>query len=252
MAILVRPEDGKRFQMGGGESRRLVDPGIGANWITLNYSVFQAGHEFPQHIHDDSVDIFVVLNGSVSVRQGEDYTPIGTGELAYIPPGEVHGTVNHTQSQATLISFQSPPDDVLYQGDRDPSVTGTAPKPPTGHKSSVQIRSLREGPVSIDEGIHAWDPISPRMGAQRMNLSYYELEPHASVLIRAAEQVETVWFVWSGEVNLSADGETLELADHAAVFIPPGESQVMTNSGTHAARLIRCQASPKQSGEPAN
>ena len=99
MAKLIHLEDGKRFRMGGGDSRRLVDSGMGASMITRNYSVFQPGHEFPQHIHDASADVFIVLQGGVSVRQGEVYAPISAGDLAYIATGEVHGTVNQRRTR---------------------------------------------------------------------------------------------------------------------------------------------------------
>ena len=145
MAKLIRLQDGKRFRMGGGDSRRLVDPDVGASLITLNHSIFEPGHEFPQHIHDASADVFIVLEGGVSVRQGDAYTPITAGDLAYIPAGEVQGTVNQTSAQATLISFQSPPDTALYRGERDPSATGAVPRPPAGHASRVQIKTMASG-----------------------------------------------------------------------------------------------------------
>ena len=76
MALYIPLSAGKRFQMGKGDSQHLVSPDIGARHLTMNYSVFQPGHEFPQHIHDASADIFIVLEGGVSVRQGDNYLPI--------------------------------------------------------------------------------------------------------------------------------------------------------------------------------
>ena len=246
MARLIRLQDGKRFQMGGGDSRRLVDPDVGASLITLNYSVFQPGHEFPQHIHDASADVFIVLEGGVSVRQGDAYTPITVADLAYIPAGEVHGTVNQTAAEATLISFQSPPDTALYRGERDPSVTGAAPKPPAGHVSQVQIKTLTGGQAVSAEGHRTWTPVSPSMGAQEMTLLYCELEPGASLPVPGTQGAESVWFVWSGQVSLEAGGEGHEMPERSAAFVPAGEGQVVTNTGTSAARLIRCQAPAEQ------
>ena len=161
MAKVIPSAAGKRFQMGKGDSRYLVGPDIGAGQITMNYSIFQPGHEFPQHFHDHSADIFIVLEGGVSVRQGESYIPIQAGDFAYIPAGEVHGTVNQTGGQAILISFQSPPDPTLYSGDRDPSVTGVVPKPPAGHVSTVQIRRLQSGDLRAVTAFSAGRPPHP-------------------------------------------------------------------------------------------
>jgi mannose-6-phosphate isomerase-like protein (cupin superfamily) len=246
MAKLIRLQDGKRFQMGGGDSRRLVDPDVGAALITLNYSVFQPGHEFPQHIHDASADVFIVLEGGVSVRQGDAYTPITVADLAYIPAGEVHGTVNQTPAEATLISFQSPPDAALYRGERDPSVTGAVPKPPAGHVSQVQIKTLASGHVVSAEGYRMWTPVSPSMGAREMTLSYCELEPDGSLPVPPAERAESVWFVWLGQVSLEVGRGRLEMPERSAAFVPAGEGQTVTNAGTVVARLVHCQAPSEQ------
>lgn len=244
MARYISLAQGKGFQMGKGDSKRLVSPEIGASQITMNYSVFQPGQEFPQHFHDQSADIFIVLNGGVSVRQGDQYTPITVGDFAYIPPGEVHGTVNQTDAQATLISFQSPPDLVMYRGERDPAVTGVVPKPPEGHESKVQIRQLTGSKAETAAGVRAYTGASPESGAAEMVLNYYELDPAGHLAVAASPQAEGVWFVWSGDVSLEANGETIALQPHSVAFVPPGEAQQITNVGNEVARLIRCQSNP--------
>jgi len=112
-------DSGLDFPMGRGRSSRVVSPDVGAHQITLNLSIFEDGDEFPQHVHDISEDCFVVLDGSVSLRQGAKYTPLEAGQAVWVPVGEVHGTYNHSGSRAELISFQSPPDLALYRGERD-------------------------------------------------------------------------------------------------------------------------------------
>jgi quercetin dioxygenase-like cupin family protein len=244
MAKVISLEQGKGFQMGKGNSKHLVSPEIGATQITMNYSIFQPGHEFPQHYHDASADISIVLEGGVSVRQGDTYTPITVGDFAYIPPGEIHGTVNHTDAQAILISFQSPPDLVMYRGERDPSNTGIEPKPPADHISQVQIRSLSSGESSMDSGVHIYAAASPATGIREMALTYYELEQGGQITIPSLPSSEAVWFVWSGKATLTANGETLPLPHHGAAFVPAGEAQEISNSGNQIARLIYCQTQP--------
>ena len=245
MAIVRRLEDGKPFQMGRGNSRRVIDGEIGAKNITMNYSIFQPGHEFPQHVHDGSADIFIVLEGGVSVREGDRYTPIRAGDLAYIPAGEVHGTVNQTDAVAVLISFQSPPDDALYRGERDSSHRGDAPKPAKGQASHVVIRQLRSGETPAHGGVSAWAPISPVIGAGDEAIDYIELEPGATFSVPASKQAESVWFVWSGEATFAAAGETLLVGEMAVAFVPEGEAATITNSGISLTRLIRCFAPPE-------
>ena len=241
MATLLSARQAAAFHMGKGESRNLVGPSTGAQDITLNYSVFQPGEEFPQHYHEGSADIFVVLEGGVSVRQGDVYTPISAGEFAYVPSPEVHGTVNTSAAQATLISFQAPPDMALYRGERDPSQTGTTPRPPANHRTTVRIDSLDAGEAGAQGQAQAWTPASPATGTAEMQLDYYELGQGGRIEAEAADK-EAVWFVWSGKVSIAAGGDGLQASRHEGAFIPAGEAQTVSNDAGGPARLIRCQA----------
>lgn len=241
MAEVISLEQGKRFQMGKGDSRHLVSPDIGAQSITMNYSIFQPGHEFPQHFHDESADIFIVLEGGVSVRQGDQYTPIQEGDFAYIPPGEVHGTVNTTAGQSILISFQAPPDGALYRGDRDPSKTGSIPTPPPNHISKVQIRQLASGEAQQSENMMSWHAASPATGTQEMRLTYYEIASGGQVVLPALAG-ESVWFVWEGNPTINANDTTHSIPTRGVAFVPPGESQTIVNDSSEMARLIHCEA----------
>lgn len=242
MATLLSAGKAAAFKMGKGDSRNLVGPSTGAHDITLNYSVFQAGEEFPQHFHEESADIFIVLEGGVSVRQGDVYTPIRSGQFAYVPSPEVHGTVNTSGAEATLISFQAPPDQALYRGERDPSKTGTTPRPPEDHQTTVRIDSLASGNPSSDGTTKSWAPASPATGTPEMRLAYFELGQGGHLTASASDDKEAVWFVWSGEVAITSGGQTLHASRHEGAFIPPGEVQSVRNEGEETARLIRCQA----------
>ena len=241
MATLLSAGKAAAFQMGKGDSRNLVGPSTGAQDITLNYSVFQADEEFPQHFHEESADIFIVLEGGVSVRQGDSYTPITAGQFAYVPSPEVHGTVNTSGAEATLISFQAPPDQALYRGERDPSKTGTTPRPPDNHQTTVRIDNLASGDAAQEGKISTWAPASPATGTPEMRLDYYELG-QGGQLEAAPNDKEAVWFVWDGEVSITAGGDTLRASRHEGAFIPSGESQTVRNDRDETARLIRCQS----------
>lgn len=112
--------DGKAFQMGDTQSKVLISPEVGAKHVTFNYIRYGANAEFPQHIHDHSEDVFLVLEGSGWFKEGEKLTPIGPGDVVFIPAGERHGTVAGPQGMV-VISCQGPPDAKLYTGERDSS-----------------------------------------------------------------------------------------------------------------------------------
>jgi quercetin dioxygenase-like cupin family protein len=118
MATILKLKEGTRFQMGAGNTRKVVYPGMGAKNLTLNYIVFGPGHEFPQHDHDESEDVFVVLEGSGVLKQGKIERPIKAGDVVFVPAGEIHGTVAGPEGMV-CISCQAPPDRKLYSGERE-------------------------------------------------------------------------------------------------------------------------------------
>lgn len=119
-AIVNIHRDGKSFSMGDTEARVLVSPETGARHVTFNCIRYGSNAEFPQHLHDHSEDVFLVLEGSGWLREGDKRTPIGPGDVIFVPPGEVHGTIAGPQGML-VISCQGPPDPKLYTGERDSS-----------------------------------------------------------------------------------------------------------------------------------
>ena len=118
MAKILKLKEGVKFQMGHGQTTKVVYPEMGAKNITLNYIAFGPGQEFPQHDHGESEDVFVILEGSGVLKQGELERPIEAGDVVHVPAGEVHGTIAGP-SGMVCISCQAPPDRKLYSGERD-------------------------------------------------------------------------------------------------------------------------------------
>ncbi|MFN4258164.1 MAG: cupin domain-containing protein [Gemmataceae bacterium] len=112
--------DGQAFVMGNTQSKVIISPACGAKHVTFNYIAYEAGAEFPQHQHDQSEDVFFVLEGSGWLREGDRRTPIGPGDVIFIPAGEQHGTIAGPDGMV-VVSCQGPPDAKLYTGERDRS-----------------------------------------------------------------------------------------------------------------------------------
>jgi quercetin dioxygenase-like cupin family protein len=112
--------DGKPFSMGNTHSTVVISPETGARHVTFNHIRYEPGAEFPQHRHEQSEDVFFVLEGSGWLRLGDERTPIGPGDVVWVPAGEVHGTVAGPQGMV-VVSCQGPPDPKLYSGERDSS-----------------------------------------------------------------------------------------------------------------------------------
>jgi quercetin dioxygenase-like cupin family protein len=121
MAVIRNVDrDGRAFRMGNTQSKVIIEPATGARHVTFNYIRYEPGAEFPQHVHETSEDVFFVLEGTGWFKEGEKLTPIGPGDVVFVPAGERHGTVAGPEGML-VVSCQGPPDPRLYTGERDSS-----------------------------------------------------------------------------------------------------------------------------------
>jgi len=116
---VLKITDGEHFTMGTGENWRVVYPEMGAKNITLNYAVHAPGAVFTPHVHQDSEDVIVVLEGQGKIRSGDQLLAFEAGDVLYVPAGVLHGTINTGDKPLVMFSCQAPPDPALYTGEKD-------------------------------------------------------------------------------------------------------------------------------------
>jgi len=116
---VLKITEGEHFRMGSGENWRVVYPEMGASNITLNYAVHAPGAEFTPHVHEDSEDVIVVLEGRGQIRSGDQLLPFEAGDVLYVPAGVLHGTINTGDKPLVMFSCQAPPDPALYTGEKN-------------------------------------------------------------------------------------------------------------------------------------
>jgi mannose-6-phosphate isomerase-like protein (cupin superfamily) len=231
---------GESFTMGKGKNWRVIHPGMGAEWITLNHALHDVGNEFVQHIHDLSDDIIVVLDGDVSLRQGSAYTLAKKGESLMIPAGEVHGTVNTGRKTARMVSFQSPPDKALYSGERNKS-QDDRPVPSRDRVSGVLVVRMKSGSPDFRASCDWRRVFGPEHGSSRMELWSGSLES-ADAIDLVEKGREGVFIVEKGALLLSS--ATLPdslLPEGAVVFLSQGDA-IKMKCQTKSANVIYCSA----------
>ncbi|MGQ9607747.1 MAG: cupin domain-containing protein [bacterium] len=237
---ILNLREGQFFQMGKGQNWRVIHPDMGAKKITLNHSIHSPGHEFPQHTHDESEDIFIILEGGVLVRQGHIYTPVFSGDAVFVPSYEIHGTVNTTDKNARLISFQSPPDMALYRGERNSSGNRTI-KPLKGHVSAVQIITMSKG-SPVFEDIANWRSIvSPKKGSKHLALDYIKIK-QADSFVHKQSQNEEIYVLIVGMAILKYNGENKKLRSDDVLFVMPGDTFTLMQYGAGPTTIIHCWA----------
>jgi mannose-6-phosphate isomerase-like protein (cupin superfamily) len=226
--------------MGKGKNWSVLNPNAGAELITLNHSIHLPGHEFTQHLHDDSEDVIVVLEGEVQLRQGDVYTPLVVGEAALIPASEVHGTVNNSTERARLISFQLPPDLALYRGERDASEAKT-PRPKEKTVSAVQIVKMGKGSPKFPGEPDVRNVFSTGKGSEHASLDYIILHPNQAYEY-TNDNTESVFVLIGGEASVSHAGRDRELSKFDVVFLKGVQSVAVRQSGQNDAVLLCCSS----------
>ena len=228
---------GSAFRMGKGSNWRIVHPEMGARRLTLNHGLHEPGQEFTQHLHDESEDMIVVLEGRGALRQGDTYTPIEAGEGIFVPVGEVHGTVNDSGAPARLISFQAPPDPALYAGKRDHGA-GASPLPPAGHRSEVRVLTLAKGGPALGQPGDWRCVVSAGQGARHLGLDYIRLPEHQD-LSHTATSAEEIFVLLTGSATVHTNGDHHPLARYGVLFLQQGDRLALHTEGDPTA-LLRC------------
>lgn len=228
---LIRFADAVPFRMGRVTSNRIVHPGMGAKQITLNLSVSNRGDEFSPHVHSSSDDTILVLEGSAELRQGRSRRRIPAGQAAWVPSGQIHGTVTAADG-TVMISFQTPPDPVLYTGARDSLRPGAAAPQGVITPGAVQY---------VDFSSHQGQFADTTIGAARVKVAHHTIAPGGGIDVRTPPGSEQVLFVWKGSVSVNRD---LTAVARDAVFSNGGELLRLANTGSTAATVISAHAPP--------
>jgi len=227
--------DAVSFKMGRIEGKRMVYPDMGAKRLTFNYIESQPGDEFPQHVHDYSDDTFLVLQGQVDVRQGDSRRHLGTGHAAFVPNGQIHGTITTGTAKALLISFQAPPDLKLYSGERDSSKPGA--KPPVGviTPGAVQLLEFQnKNGFFLHRGL----------GSQRVAVAYRTLKPGEEFQADLPVSGEGLLFVWKGGVTVQQGQSRHRLEATNLLFATNAGKVLVKNTTTAPSIVVQVQSPP--------
>ncbi len=230
--------DAVSFKMGRIEGKRMVYPDMGAKRLTFNYIESQPGDEFPQHVHDYSDDTFLVLQGQVDVRQGDSRRHLGTGHAAFVPNGQIHGTITTGTGKALLISFQAPPDLKLYSGERDSSKPGA--KPPVGviTPGAVQLLEFQnKNGFFLHRGL----------GSQRVAVAYRTLKAGEEFQADLPVSGEGLLFVCKGGVTVQQGQSRHRLEETNLLFATDAGKVLVKNTTAAPSIVVQVQSPPDAS-----
>jgi len=229
---IIHFSESKPFQMGKVTSRRIVYPDIGAKNTTLNYSESEDGSEFAQHVHDYSDDTILVLQGQMDLRQGDSRVPYHAGQCAFVPTGQIHGTITTGAGKTIMISFQMPPDFALYTGERDSSKPGAAQ--PKGVITPGAVKT-------VDFASKNGKFTDAAMGSKHGAGAHLKLKRSQHFTTDVAAEGEQVIFVWKGGLKVKDKSGTFTAGEKDTVFIK-GPAHIEVTGDADESEFIQIQA----------
>ena len=82
----------------------LVDARNGALSLYVGHLVIVPGARVTTHIHPDTEEAMVIVEGNLEAILGDEVVTLGPGDTVLAPAGVKHGFVNRSQSNAALVA----------------------------------------------------------------------------------------------------------------------------------------------------
>jgi mannose-6-phosphate isomerase-like protein (cupin superfamily) len=108
-AVIHRPGEGERHAAGPAEVviKATGDDTAGSFFLAEN--VIAAGFAGPPlHRHEKLLDMFYVLEGTLTLRLGDEILAAGPGTFVCVPPGLVHTFSNASDESVRFLNFNTP------------------------------------------------------------------------------------------------------------------------------------------------
>lgn len=108
-AVVHGPGEGERHAAGPAQIViKATGEDTGGSFF-LSESILAPGFAGPPpHRHQKLHDMFYVLEGTLTLRLGEDTQAAGPGTFVCVPPGVVHTFRNDSEGPVRLLNFNTP------------------------------------------------------------------------------------------------------------------------------------------------
>jgi mannose-6-phosphate isomerase-like protein (cupin superfamily) len=108
-AILLPPGGGRRYEMGAMHAVFKADEEETAERYSVSEWWLDPRTAGPgAHAHDANDEVFYALEGTASIRIGDEWVDAPAGTFVMIPAGVVHDFENRTDHPAGLLNFFTP------------------------------------------------------------------------------------------------------------------------------------------------
>lgn len=107
--VLHRPGEGETHALGASRVTIKATSDDTAGAFFLSEVTVEPGFPGPPpHTHEHLTDMFYVLEGTLTVRAGDETVEAPAGTFACFPPGTVHTFANRTDRPARFLNLSTP------------------------------------------------------------------------------------------------------------------------------------------------
>ena len=245
----------KGYEQGSSGFRRAtyVDRAMGSVHMGTGICFLDPGGVIQPHLHSLE-ESFYILEGSLILQIGEGAHVLGSGDFGLISTGIPHSWRNVGRQPARWLEMKAPQPRPLGYG-RDTFFLGgdvaTEANPPAkdisllGHFDESQLP--QPGGASQMEGFNPTTGIAIKMfvdrsfGAIHQSLFLIQYLPGARIELHD-HTFEESYFIVTGHVRATADGETYDLGPRDVIWTGVGCIHSFANVGQEAVRWIETQA----------
>jgi mannose-6-phosphate isomerase-like protein (cupin superfamily) len=245
----------KAYEQGSSGFRRAsyVDRAIGSVHMGTGICSLDANGVLQPHLHSFE-ESFYILEGNVIAQIGESTHQLGPGNFGLISTGVPHSWRNASEQPARWLEMQAPQPRPLEYG-RDTFFVGgdviTQADPPQVDTASIghfdESQLPQPGGTSQMEGFNPTTGIAIKMfvdrsfGAIHQSLFLIQYMPGAKIDLHD-HTFEESYFIVSGQVHATADGEVYDLGPGDVVWTGVGCIHSFANVGTEPVRWIETQS----------
>jgi mannose-6-phosphate isomerase-like protein (cupin superfamily) len=107
--VVLRSGEGEHVQLG--QSSVVIKAGIETTdgRFALAETTLEPGFPGPKpHLHLETIDMFFVLEGTLTMQLGEETLDLFTGSFVLVPPGTAHTFSNRTDQPVRLLNLGAP------------------------------------------------------------------------------------------------------------------------------------------------
>jgi mannose-6-phosphate isomerase-like protein (cupin superfamily) len=235
-----------------------VDRAVGSVHMGTGICYLDATGVIQPHLHSFE-ESFYILEGNVIVQIGERAYLLGPGHFGLISTGVPHSWRNASGQPARWLEMQAPqPRPLEAQAGRDTFfVAGEAPTsgeaPNSGEAAAPMLGYFdesqlpRPGGPSQMEGFNPITGVAIKMfvdrsfGAIHQSLFLIQYQPGAKIDLHD-HTFEESYFIVSGGVRATADGQTYDLGPGDVIWTGVGCVHSFANVGDEPVRWIETQA----------